>query len=674
MLNYRYSRWDGTQTWADLSSNDLMDVLSDELIDHGDLARALRRLFQQGFRMPSGQQLQGLRDLLQQLRDQRQQTLDKYDLSSVYDEIRERLDKVIETERQGIQQRLEEMPQGATQDSGDGGDDQLREMLQEIAQRKLSTIDSLPKDVGGAIKELTEYEFMDAQAREQFQELLEMLKQRALESYFRDVVQQLQGLTPQDMAGMNQMLSDLNQMLEQQRMGGQPDFEGFMQRYGDLFGPDRPDSLEELVEELQRRIAQAQSLMDSLPSELRNELQELMQQMLQDQGLRQQMTQLAMNLESLYPSRNLRNDYPFRGEDPVSWNEALKLMEQLQGLDELEGQLKRARMWSGLEDVDAEKLRELLGEEAHDTLEQMKQVTEILEEEGYIQRRGSTFELTPKGIRRIGQKALTDIFGILKQDRFGKHKVRDAGPGVDRGDDTKGYEFGDPFLLHLERTLMNAIRRQGPGRHVRLAANDFEVYKTELLTESATVLLLDMSWSMPLRGNFLAAKKVVLALDALIRTQFPRDNLYIVGFSDYARELKKEQLPNLSWNEFVYGTNMQHGLMLARQLLSRHKNGTRQIIMITDGEPTAHLEDGRAFFAYPPTFRTIQETLKEVKRCTRERIIINIFMLESRRYLRAFVDRITRINRGRAFFTTAENLGEYILVDYLSKKRSRITA
>lgn len=669
MLTYRYSRWDGTQTWGDLPGNDLMDALSDELINHGDLARALRNLLQRGLRLPSGQQLQGLRDLLQQLRARRQQTLDKYDLSPVYDEIKEKLDKVIETERQGIQRRLEEMAQQAP-----AGGDEFSKMLQEMAQRKLSTLDSLPKDLGGAIKELTEYEFMDAEARQQFQELLEMLKQRALESYFRDLIQQLQGLTSQDMAAMNQMLSELNQMLEQKRRGGQPDFESFMQRYGDLFGPDKPQTLEELVEELQRRIAQAQSLLDSLPPNLRNQLQELIQQMLQDQGLRQQMARLAMNLESLYPSRDLRNDYPFRGEDPVSWNEALKLMEQLQGLDELERQLKRADMWSGLDQVDAEKVRELLGEEAHNILEQMKQVTEILEEAGYVQRRGSTFELTPKGIRRIGQKALMDIFDLLQQDRFGKHPTRYSGVGTDRGDDTKGYEFGDPFMLHLERTLMNAIQREGPGRQVQLAPEDFEVYKTEFLTESSTVLLLDMSWSMPLRGNFLAAKKVALALDTLIRFQFPRDNLYIVGFSDYARELKKEQLPHLNWNEFVYGTNMQHGLMLARQLLSRHKSGTRQIIMITDGEPTAHLEGGRAFFAYPPSYRTIQETLKEVKRCTKEAVVINIFMLERSPYLREFVERMTRMNKGRAFFTTAEQLGEYILVDYLNKKRSRITA
>jgi uncharacterized protein with von Willebrand factor type A (vWA) domain len=220
----------------------------------------------------------------------------------------------------------------------------------------------------------------------------------------------------------------------------------------------------------------------------------------------------------------------------------------------------------------------------------------------------------------------------------------------------------------MNKTLMNSLMREGAGSPVRLDVGDFEVFRTEYLTRSSTVLMLDMSRSMPLRGCFVAAKKVAFALNSLIRTQFPRDHLFIIGFSDYARELRPETLHEITWGDYVYGTNMQHGFMLARRLLGRHKSSNKQIILITDGEPTAHFEGDRVHFSYPPTFRTFQETLREVKRCTQEDIVINTFMLERSHYLADFVEQMTRINRGRAFFATPERLGDFILVDYVSSK------
>jgi uncharacterized protein with von Willebrand factor type A (vWA) domain len=216
---------------------------------------------------------------------------------------------------------------------------------------------------------------------------------------------------------------------------------------------------------------------------------------------------------------------------------------------------------------------------------------------------------------------------------------------------------------------MNAVERGGSSSPLQLELADFEVFRTEQLTQASTVLMLDMSRSMPLRGCFVAAKKVALALNTLIRLQYPRDRLYIVGFSDFARQLRAEALHGISWGEYVYGTNMQHGLMLARRLLGRHRSGTKQVILITDGEPTAHLEGGRVHFAYPPTFRTFQETLREVRRCTQEGIVINTFMLERSHYLADFVNQMTRINRGRAFFATPERLGDYIVVDYVKGRQ-----
>jgi uncharacterized protein with von Willebrand factor type A (vWA) domain len=298
----------------------------------------------------------------------------------------------------------------------------------------------------------------------------------------------------------------------------------------------------------------------------------------------------------------------------------------------------------------------------------MAEVARMLEEAGLIENREGRYELTPRAIRRIGQNALGDIFKKLSQDRVGRHALEKTGIGHEREYDTKPYEFGDPFNLHIERTVRNAIQRAGSGTPVRLTPDDFEVERTEHLVRSSTVLMLDLSLSMPMRDNFLPAKKVAMALHALISSQYPRDYLGIVTFSEVAREIKPERLPEVSW-DYVYGTNMQHGFMLSRKLLSR-QHGTKQIIMITDGEPTAHIDShGRPFFSYPPTHETVDLTLKEVMRCTRDGIRINTFMLDATSYLTNFIEKITKMNGGRAFFTTNETLGDYLLVDFVDQKR-----
>ncbi len=391
-----------------------------------------------------------------------------------------------------------------------------------------------------------------------------------------------------------------------------------------------------------------------------------------DPDLQRQLQELSINLDILAPAGDLLNQYPFRGDEELDLLQAMNLMDDLQGLDDLEKQLERTQYGGNLDDIDEEKLRELLGDEAYETLRQLKDFLEILEEAGYIRRKGKGWELTPKGVRKIGEKALGEIYTQLKKSGYGKHPQRERGYGGERADETKQYEFGDPFHLNLGGTIMNAVVREGPQVPVRLDKDDFEVYRSETLTTTATVLMLDLSWSMALRGSFQAAKKVALALQNLIRTQFPKDSLYILGFSAYARELRSDELPYVRWDESVLGTNMHHAFMMAQKLLARHNAATRQIIMISDGEPTAHLEHGRSYFAYPPSPITIRETLKEVRRCTRKGIVINTFMLDRNYYLKEFVNQIAKMNKGRVFYSTPEKLGEYILVDYVSQKRKRL--
>ena len=545
-------------------------------------------------------------------------------------------------------------------------------MLRSIANRKQDFLDDLPDDAAGQVRRLQDYEFMDPEAQARFNELVESLRKSMLDTFFKDLSSQIANMSPEDIERLKNMTRDLNRMLEEKMAGGEPDFDAFMREYGDLFGDDPPRSLEELVAQMQQQMGQMQSLLGSLPPDLQQQLQDLLSDKIGDPELQQGLNELARNLGFLAPPNDPRDQYPFRGEEQIDLQAAMELMRQMQSIDELERQIERTQYGGELDDIDADQLEELLGPEARETLDELRKFLEILEEAGYIRKKGSGYELTPRGTRRIGQRALVELYAQLKAGTFGKHETHATGHGGERTDDAKPYEFGDPFHLDIRRTIMNSIEREGPGAPVRLRPEDFEVARSERVTQTATVIMLDLSWSMALRGSFQAAKKVALALNNLISAQFQRDSLYIIGFSAYARELKAEELPYVRWDESVLGTNMHHALMIAERLLARHTQGTRQVIMISDGEPTAHLERGRSYFAYPPSPVTIRETLKAVKRCTRKGITINTFMLDRNHYLKEFVNQVARINKGRVFYTTPDQLGEYILVDYVAQKRQRL--
>ena len=671
MTTFRYLRWDGSQQVFDLDEDSIMESLSDDILAHGDINRALGNLFQRGLRS-EGQRLDGLRDLAERLKQQRQQQLERYNLDSLMDDLKERLQDVIETERSGIERRLAEARQQLEQD-GDQAEHLQGPMrlLDERAQRSRETLDHLPDSVGGAIKELSDYEFMDPEARQKFQELLDSLKQQMMRNLFQSMRQQLEGTSPEEMEGLKNMVQALNQMLLDRAMDLDPDFEGFMEQYGHYFDPDRPTSLDELIEGLQRQMAAMQSLMNSMTPEMRRELESLMESAM-DLDMRDELAELGARMYEMFPLDDLAREYPFMGDESLTLDQAMELMGQLQNMDELEQQIQQVMRNGNIEDIDLGRVEQILGEEARRQLEQLQRIIQQLKEAGYLKRRGDRLELTPRAVRKLAQQALREVFSELKKDRFGRHEVYFRGEGGEPTGDTKRYEFGDPFDIDLHRTLFNAVLRDGPRLPIRMSPEDLEINHTEHLSQAATVVLLDQSRSMGMFGSFTAAKKVALALYWLIQSQYNRDHFYTIGFSDYAMEIKGEDLPEVTWNAWVSGTNMHHALMLSRRLLSKQKVATKQILMITDGEPTAHLEGDRSYFSYPPSYRTIEETLKEVKRCTQEGITINTFMLETNHYLMDFVDRMTRINRGRAFYTTAGHLGRYVMVDYLRSRRKRV--
>ena len=499
---------------------------------------------------------------------------------------------------------------------------------------------------------------------------MDQLRQQLMQRYVNQMAGAMQDVSPEQMQRMKDMMSALNDLLEQKERGEdtQQSFEEFMQRYGDFF-PENPQTLDELLEVMAERMAAMQSMLNSMTPEQRAQLQGLAEQLLGDMDLRWQVDQLGQHLRSLFPQMGWDRRYNFEGQDPLNFGEAMELMQQLGDMDQLENLLRGATSPGALAEADIDRVRDLLGDDAARSLDRLAELARMLEEAGLIENKEGRYELTPKGIRRIGSNALTDLFRKLTKDKMGQHQLDRLGVGHERAYETKAYEFGDPFNLEIHRTIRNAIRRTGGGTPVRLHPDDFEIERTENVTKSSTVLMLDLSLSMPMRDNFLAAKKVAMALHSLISSQFPRDYLGIVGFSEVARVLKAEQLPEVSW-DFVYGTNMQHAFLLSRQLLAR-QTGTKQIIMITDGEPTAHIEaDGQVFFNYPPVPETVEATLREVARCTRDGIRINTFMLDANSYLKAFVERLTQMNRGRAFFTTPETLGDYVLVDFIEQQRA----
>jgi|TARA_Y100000780_G_scaffold41839_1_gene33823 uncharacterized protein with von Willebrand factor type A (vWA) domain len=641
---------------VDLDADALLQAMGDELIEHGDPNAALRRILHGGLEV-DGERLQGLREMLERLRQQRQEMLEQHDLGGVYDEIRDALGEVMETER-GSLDGLEEV-----------GDD----VVAESTRRRREQLDLIGhENLAGQVSGLTDYDFTSTEAAERFEELLEELRRQLMQQAVDQMAGAMQDLSPEDLARMKDMLAELNQMLEQRRAGEVPDFEGFMERYGDFF-PENPQTLDELLEVMARRMAAMQQMLNSMTPEQRAQLQELSEQLLGDMDLQWQMDQLGDHLRELFPQMGWEQSRNFTGQDPLDMGEAMDIFDELADLDQLEQMLRGASSPGALAEVDIDRVRDLLGDESAESLERLSELARMLEEAGLVDNHEGQLSLTPRAIRRLGQNALGDLYRRLLRDRAGRHDLERSGVGHEREYTTKTYEFGDPFNLHIERTLRNAVTRGGVGTPVKLTPDDFEVERTESTVQAATVLMLDLSLSMPMRDNFLPAKKVSMALHSLISTQFPRDYLGVVTFSEVAREIKPERIPEVSW-DYVYGTNMQHGLVLARQMLAR-QTGTRQIIMVTDGEPTAHITDqGYPQFNYPPSQETVDRTLTEVRRCTRDGIRINVFMLDATPYLTRFIETVTKMNGGRAFFTTNQNLGDYVLVDFVDQRRTLRTS
>lgn len=657
-----YSRWDGSQRGFDVDADVLMEQITDEVIHHGDVEAALRRIMERGLQTPDGRQMPGLSELRDRIRDRREEIAESGELDGSLAEAARELADILDEERHAIE--------NARDDALRSGDERRAENANAAADERQMRLDLLPDDLAGRMQSLQSYNFESAEASRRFDELSERLRSEMMQQVVDRVSEGMESVTPEDVQRTKEMLAALNEMIAKRDQGEDPGFEKFMDEYGDMF-PDDPETLDELLESIARRMAAMQAMLNSMSPEQREQLARLSQQFMDDMDLQWQMEQLSSSLQAQFGQLNSESSYEMSGESPLSMSQALDAMAEMGRLDELEGMLDAATSPADLAEIDPEKIRETLGEDAASALEQLARLTNELIEAGLVDRVEGRLELTPRGLKTLGSNALRDLFSSLRQDRSGQHQMATIGQGHESAYDTKPYEFGDPFRLDLHQTIRNAIARQGSGTPVRLSPDDFEVERTEHLTRAATVLMVDLSMSMPMRGNFLPAKKMAMALHSLITSRFPHDFIGLVGFSETAREITAAQLPEVSW-DYVYGTNMHHGFTLARKMLAR-EHGTKQIIMVTDGEPTAHITSrGDVYFDYPPAPETLEVTLREVLRCTRDGIRINTFVLDATASLDRFISQLTQMNGGRAFHTTNDELGGYVLEDFI-ERRQRIT-
>jgi uncharacterized protein with von Willebrand factor type A (vWA) domain len=363
------------------------------------------------------------------------------------------------------------------------------------------------------------------------------------------------------------------------------------------------------------------------------------------------------------------------GDQPLGLGDATSAVAELGDLADLESALSQDYAGASLDDVDEEAVRRALGRQAVDDIEALRQIERELERQGYLTRSGGNLELTPKAVRRLGDTALRRVFsGLENGGRKGDHDQQDAGQAGELTGATREWEFGDEQPIDVPATVRTALLR-GAAEHragrVKLAPGDFKVAETERRNAAAVCLLVDLSYSMALRGTWAAAKQTALALHALLRSKYPQDAIQVVGFSDYARELRETELAGLGWH-MVQGTNLHHALMLAGRHLDKHPDHEPVVLIVTDGEPTAHLQrNGQPFFDWPPSPETVALTLAEVDKMTRRKAALNIFMLAEDDRLSRFVDNVAKRNGGRVLRAAPERLGEYVVSDFLRTRGAR---
>ncbi len=621
------------------------------MLSASSIDEAMRELLRQGLDGRSG-----LDRLAERIRRMRELARQRGDLGGTLDQVRAALDQALATERDAL----------AQSDSPDA----------RLAEMELAT---LPDNAAGAIRALADYQWTSPEAREIFESITQQLRREVLDAQFAGLKQAMESPDPAAMAAIKDMLADLNALLAAHARSEDTakQFADFMAKHGQFF-PENPKNVEELIDALARRQAAAQRMMNSLSPEQRDQLGQLINQALGDADLASAMAQLSDNLRNLRPGLDRESAVRMRGDQPMGYSEAVQAVSELAELEDLGSQLGQAYPGATLDDIDVDALGRNLGREAVADLDGLRQLERELERQGFLRRDADGLRLTPRAVRRMGQTALRRVFQQLAASGLGDHDEHRTGAADELIGSTRPWTFGDELPIDVPRTVTNAYlrtaERSRPGAErspLRLEVGDFEVAETERRTAAAVALCVDLSFSMLQDGRWAPMKQTALALSQLIETRFRQDALQVIGFNRLARQLNGVELAEIE-PEWIQGTNLQHALMIAGRHLRRHPESEPVVLVITDGEPTAHLTgDGSAMFAYPTTAETVRVTVAEVDELARYGAVINTFMLGDDPGLARFVDAIARRCGGRVFTPDADRLGEYVVADYLSSRRGR---
>ena len=623
-----------------------IDKIGQDVLSTGTVRDSLRDLMRRGVDGRGG-----LDRLLDKIRRLGAQARRRGDLGGTLDQVGAALDQALAAERQAL--------------AGSDTDDA------RLAELELET---LPDDVAGAVRSLDHYSWRSEEARAIFEAIKTMLQREVLDAQFAGIKQALESPDPEVMQRVKDMLADLNALLaaHARQEDTTDQFADFMERYGEFF-PEQPETIEELIDALARREAAGRRLMASLSPGQREQLGQLLSHVLSDADLASEMAQLADNLRSLRPGLDREQPADMRpGGEQLGYSAAVEAVADLADLEALEAQLSQGERTSTLDDVDVELLEKHLGREALSDLQALRDLERELEEQGYLTRGEDGLRFTPRAVRRLGQTALRRVFAQLDGSGRGEHDDHQTGAADEPTGLTRPWVFGDELPIDTPRTVSNALRRSGlTSNGVALAVDDFEVTETERRISAAVALCVDLSFSMVHDGRWGPMKQTALALNQLVETRFRQDALQVIGFNRLARRMTPVQLAEVE-PDWVQGTNLQHALMLASRHLRRHPEAEPVVLVITDGEPTAHLTSGGdAYFHWPPTLETLRATIAEVDELTRRSATINTFMLGDDEGLARFVDALARRAGGRVFTPDISRLGEYVVADYLRSRRGR---
>jgi uncharacterized protein with von Willebrand factor type A (vWA) domain len=626
----------------------VVDELGDSLMSGSSLRDALDRLRHGGTR-----DTPGIDELHRRIAKQRRELARRGDLTGALSSARAALDQALAAERETLA-------------AADDDEARLAEM----------TLDALPDTTAAAIRELQDYAWRNPDAQEMFRAISQGMRDQLLDQQFGGLKQALQSQDPAALQQIKDMMADLNKLLADHARGvDTPEqFEQFMQQHGEFF-PEQPKDVDELIDQLAKRQAAAERLMRSLTREQRAELAELMQQAIAgDPDLASELAQLQDNLTALRPGLMRGQGFDVNGDEPLDYGEAAGVMGELADLEELEAQLGQQYPGATLDDIDVQNVERQLGADAARDLRALRDLERELERQGYLRRGADGLTLSPKALRRLGQSALKRIFADLNAHGAGGHDDRRTGAADERTGAFLPWDFGGEQPIDAVRTVTNAVLRRAGQQDgttpLRLQVDDFVIAETERRSRAAVALCVDLSFSMVMEDRWLPMKQTALALSHLIAGRFRQDSLEIIGFDRTARVLTPMELAEVE-PEWVKGTNLQHALMLAARHVRRHPEAEPVILVITDGEPTASLQDGYPVFSWPPTPDIIADTVREVDTVARLGATLNIFRLGDDPGLARFVDAMAQRAGGRVFAPSTERLGEYVISDYLRARRAR---